>query len=191
MEHLPPISGQDREKTEKRLREKEVIKKRLLALLTNTSLLNLHVAQLTAFNGQKGNPQSFDSLESFLNLQPYRLCFWRVANDEINYRRFFDIFEYAGIRVEKREVFEAAHRLVGEFVKKGSVDGLRIDHIDGLWDPEQYLQNLQEWCKPPYLVAEKILVGNEKLRTEWPFQRSVGYDFLNQLNGSFVFQATG
>lgn len=188
VEHLPPISGQGKEKIEERLRENEVIKKRLDTLLNNSTLLNLLVAQLSAFNGQKGNPKSFDALESFLALQPYRLCFWRVANDEINYRRFFDIFEYAGIRVEKKEVFEAVHVLVGEFVKKGWVDGLRIDHIDGLWDPEQYLQDLQEWCKPPYLIAEKILLGSEKLRKEWPFQGSVGYDFLNQLNGLFVFQ---
>ena len=93
-----------------------------------------------------------------------------MANDEINYRRFFDIFEYAGIRSEKKEVFEAVHALTCGFVHQGCVQALRIDHIDGLWDPEQYLLDIQKFCTKEnflYVIAEKILTGDEKLRAEW------------------------
>lgn len=189
--HLPPNSEQDKEKIAERLRENEVIKKRLETLFNANSMIShLLSQQLQAFNGKKGDPLSFDQLEAFLNLQPYRLSFWRVANDEINYRRFFDIFDYAGIRTEKPEVFEAAHALICSFVKKKWVSGLRIDHIDGLWDPDQYLLDIQKYCSENsslYVIVEKILISNEKLRSEWKIQGTVGYDFLNQLNNLFVY----
>lgn len=194
LNHLPPSTEIIQEKISERLREKEVIKKRLETFFNeNPSIFKLLSQQLTFFNGIKGIPRSFDQLEEFLNVQSYRLCFWRVANDEINFRRFFDIIEYAGIRVENPLVFEETHSLICDLVLKGSVDGLRIDHIDGLWDPEGYLVELQNRCgsgkdKNIYLIAEKILIGNEKLPSEWQLQGTVGYDYLNQLNGIFVFQ---
>ena len=197
LKYLPSTVEADKEKIKERLREKEVIKKRLKKLMDESeklaSLLQQCVIQL---NGKKGDSQSFNDLESFINDQPYRLCFWRVANDEINYRRFFDIFEYVGIHTEKPEVFESIHKLVFEFINKNLIDGLRIDHIDGLLDPEKYLQDLQDHCKQMlndkdenfFIIVEKILMGNEKLR-KWPVAGTVGYDFLNQVNGLFVFQS--
>jgi len=207
--HLPPtdsLLGLNKEKIEERQRENEVIKHRLEALLVdNQPIYELLSKQLQALNGKKGDPRSVDLLEVFLDSQPYRLCFWRVANDEINYRRFFDIFEYAGIRTEFPEVFEATHSVIFNLIQKNFIDGLRIDHIDGLRDPEKYLQKLQEKCllklgkmTPEediaqkkdifYIIVEKILTGNEKLRPEWLVKGTVGYDFLNQLNGIFVNQ---
>lgn len=153
-------------------------------------ILEKLIKQLETFNGIKGNSLSFDQLETFLNAQHYRLCYWRVANDEINYRRFFDIFEFASIRIENKETFKAVHQLIFEFLKKGWINGLRIDHIDGLWDPKKYLEDLSQNIDDAsvYVIAEKILTGNEKLRQDWPLKGIVGYDFLNQVNGLFVYQ---
>ncbi len=112
--------------------------------------------------------------------------------DEINYRRFFDINDLAAIRVEDPEVFAEVHSLIFEQVKRGYVSGLRIDHPDGLFEPERYFRTLQDACKsstedgPFYVVAEKILSGNEPLRTSWPISGTTGYEFLNLLNGLFV-----
>jgi (1->4)-alpha-D-glucan 1-alpha-D-glucosylmutase len=191
IEHLPPTTDLLQEKVEERLREKEVIKKRLRALTEeNSSIAKLLQKRLLAFNGLKGEPRSFEEVEKFINAQPYRLSYWRVANDEVNYRRFFDIFAYAGIRTEKPEVFEEIHTRIFDFVKKGWVEGIRVDHVDGLWDPENYLVQLAARCPNPfYLIVEKILIGNEKLPSKWPLDGTVGYDFLNQLNALFVVQS--
>src|SRR5207244_1974990 len=99
-----------------------------------------------------GNPRSFDALEGLLAEQAYRLSFWRVAADEVNYRRFFDVSDLAAIRVEIPEVFHAVHELLLKLVAEGLVTGLRIDHVDGLFDPEGYLTHLQrEFAKPVYI----------------------------------------
>lgn len=192
LSHLPLSTDLAKEKMEERQREKEVIKRRIDTMITQCKPIAEHIASnLRILNGTKGDSRSFDWMESFLKEQPYRLCFWRVANDEINYRRFFDIFEFAGLRTEKSEVFDAIHAFIFDLVNKGLIDGLRIDHIDGLWDPEQYLNDLQQRCKQNslfFVIVEKILLGNEKLIKEWPVQGTVGYDFLNQLNGIFVVQ---
>lgn len=197
--HLPLTTDTAPEKIAERQREKEVIKKRLASLIEEDQVLaKLLSKNLKTINGTKGDPHSFDLLETFLNAQPYRLCFWRVANDEINFRRFFDIFELAGIRTEKQEVFEAVHEQIFKWIRQKMIDGIRIDHIDGLWDPEQYLEELQSYCsntpkesidpkKLFYVIAEKILTGNERLRPEWLLHGTVGYDFLNQVNGMQVF----
>lgn len=178
--------------------ERQLAKKKLNEWIAiffekNPNVLTIFLSQLEVFNGIKGNPHSFDLLEQFLDKQYYRLCYWRVANEEVNYRRFFDIFEYASIRIEKAEVFHAVHKKVFELIKMGCVNGLRIDHIDGLLDPQQYLENLHKYSPTPipYIIVEKILTGNEQLSFEWPVQGSVGYDFLNQLNGLFVVQENG
>lgn len=154
------------------------------------ALYEMLLKQLEIFNGIKGHPLSFDLLEHFLDSQHYRLCYWRVANDEINYRRFFDILEYASIRIENEATFKSVHQLIFKLIKKGWINGLRIDHLDGLWDPKQYLENLYREAegKSFYLIAEKILLGEERLRETWSLQGTVGYDFLNQLNGLFIYQ---
>src|SRR2546427_6726862 len=99
---------------------------------------------LNDMNGRKGDPRSFDALERMLADQSYRLSFWRVAADEINYRRFFDINDLAAIRVEEPEAFATVHSLVFDLVRKGDISGMRIDHPDGLLDPQKYFEDIQE-----------------------------------------------
>ncbi len=194
--HLPPRTETDPERIRGRQREKEVIKGRLIALLANHAEVRAALeASLTGINGVKGNPHSFDRLEKLLEEQAYRLSFWHVAADEINYRRFFDINELAAIRVEQPEVFEAVHALTLRLVEDRIVSGLRIDHADGLLDPGKYLRMLQERCagarnggdpRPFYLVVEKILTGAERLRPQWPIHGTTGYEAVNLINGVFV-----
>jgi (1->4)-alpha-D-glucan 1-alpha-D-glucosylmutase len=127
-----------------------------------------------------------------LERQAYRLTFWRDS-EERNYRRFFDIGELGGLRVEVPEVFEAAHALIFDLVGRGLVQGLRIDHVDGLSDPKGYLVRLQQRLKeitgsadPFYVVVEKILSGDEPLPPDWPVAGTTGYEFLNQVLGLLV-----
>ncbi len=144
------------------------------------------------FEGEKGRPESFDSLHELLEAQVYRLSYWRVAAEEINYRRFFDINTLAAIRVEIPDVFEAAHKLLFDLLAKGDVTGLRIDHIDGLWDPLTYLKRVQDRYadlagKELYLVVEKILDPlEEHLPSDWPVHGTTGYEFANQVALLFV-----
>ncbi|APC09018.1 malto-oligosyltrehalose synthase [Neomoorella thermoacetica] len=147
---------------------------------------------LRKLNGKKGDPQSFNQLEGILAEQAYRLAYWRVANEEINYRRFFDVSDLVAIRMEDKRVFEAVHALIFQLVGAGQVTGLRIDHIDGLYDPQEYLNRLQEHLSAAgsspgfYVVAEKILSDGEELPATWRTHGTTGYDFLNSLNGLFV-----
>ncbi|MCL4202795.1 MAG: malto-oligosyltrehalose synthase [Pirellulaceae bacterium] len=144
-QHLPDRNKTDRPAVEERQREKEVIKDRIRHLLTRSPELAAHVeANLRQLNGQPGNPASFDALERLLNAQVYRLAYWKTAADEINYRRFFDINDLAAVCTEERHVFEASHALLLELLAEGKIDGLRIDHVDGLFDPLEYLWRLQE-----------------------------------------------
>jgi (1->4)-alpha-D-glucan 1-alpha-D-glucosylmutase len=151
-------------------------------------------------NGVAGQPQSFRPLHRLLEQQAYRLAYWRVASSEINYRRFFDINELAGLRMERPEVFEATHRLLLQLIADGKVQGVRLDHIDGLYDPAAYVRRLlsraasvrpesAEGEAPIYLVVEKILARHEHLRDDLPVAGTTGYEFLNWLNGLFVDSA--
>ena len=143
--HLPTRMETMPEKLEEREREKEVIKRRLARLCDESPVIRGFLAEnVELFNGKEGDPASFDLLDTLLQDQSYRLSFWRVASDEINYRRFFDINELAAICMERREVFDASHRLVLQLLKEGRLDGLRLDHADGLYDPHAYLWQLQE-----------------------------------------------
>lgn len=131
---------------------------------------------------------SLKPLHQLLQKQHYRLAHWRLGRHEINYRRFFDITELVSLRMERPEVFAATHKLLFEFIAAGLVTGLRIDHPDGLWDPQHYFERLQQHG-PIYVVAEKILSGDEPLPDDWPVEGTTGYDFLNRLNGIYVNQA--
>jgi len=194
LSHLAPADETDPGKIHGRQREKEVIRKRLAALTdASGTVLEQIERALRTLNGVKGDPRSFDRLEELLARQSYRLSFWKVAGDEINYRRFFDINELAAVRVEDPEVFQAMHALMFDLVKDGIVDGLRVDHSDGLLDPAEYFRRLQSACQAAlrktqrfYIVTEKILVGNEKLRFDWDIAGTTGYDFLGLMNGLFV-----
>lgn len=154
------------------------------------------------FNGSTDRPKSFDLLHRLLEAQAYRLAYWQVASDEINYRRFFDINELAGIRMDNSKVFEATHRLIRHLVGQGRVDGLRIDHLDGLSDPFSYCYELQKLINqamstgkqsadPPfYLLVEKILASYEHLPTDWPVAGTTGYEAAYLLNGLFIYPGT-
>jgi len=140
---------------------------------------------LVELNGTAGNPRSFDKLDAVIQRQHYRLAYWKVAAEEINYRRFFDVTEMVALKMERPEVFRETHRLIFEWLDQGKVTGLRIDHPDGLWNPKEYLQRLQR-DDPPFIVVEKILSGDERFPADWLVDGSTGYDFLNRVNGLFV-----
>src|SRR5205823_10448440 len=143
--NLPLRSETDPAKVAESQREKEVIKRRLAALTeANPSVRAFLEDTIALFNGTPDQPASFDLLDSLLQAQVYRLCHWRVASEEINYRRFFDINELAALSMEKSEVFTATHGLILRLLSEGKVHGVRIDHPDGLYDPQQYLQRLQQ-----------------------------------------------
>jgi (1->4)-alpha-D-glucan 1-alpha-D-glucosylmutase len=137
-----------------------------------------------------GEPRSADALDILLQDQYYRLAYWRVAVDDINYRRFFDINDLAGLRVEDASVLGQTHRLAFELVAKGTLQGLRIDHVDGLYNPGGYCNLLKERAdalgQPLYVVVEKILAPFERLRAGWLIAGTTGYEFANLVNGLFV-----
>jgi (1->4)-alpha-D-glucan 1-alpha-D-glucosylmutase len=140
---------------------------------------------LGSFNGGDKKPHSVDRLDALIRRQHYRLAYWKVAAEEINYRRFFDVAEMVAVKMELPEVFRETHRLIFEWLESGSITGLRVDHPDGLWDPGEYFRRLQK-AHTAYVVAEKILSGNEALPDDWPVDGTTGYDFLNRANGLFV-----
>ena len=193
--HLPGRRGLSPEQRAERNREKEVQKKRLAALSTRSAdtrdFVNTNVESI---GGRPDDPRSFDALHDLIKAQVYRLAQWRVAADDINYRRFFDINELAALRTENDAVFTSTHKLILELVAQGKVDGLRIDHPDGLYDPAGYFQRLQDRLtnelepqnREAYVIAEKILTGKERLRKEWPLDGTTGYEFSNLVNGLFV-----
>lgn len=147
LDHLPLRTETGREKVLERHREKEVIKRRLAALTADSAEVRAFLEEnVRLFNGTKGDPRSFDLLDALLADQAYRLAYWRVAAEEINYRRFFDINDLAAIRTDKPEVFVATHQLALRLFAEGKVTGFRIDHIDGLYDPAGYLRRLQRAC---------------------------------------------
>jgi (1->4)-alpha-D-glucan 1-alpha-D-glucosylmutase len=199
LEYLPRRTETDPEKIAERTREKEIVKRRLERRCQEAPQVQRAIEKaLAQINGRPGDPRSFDKLDELLNAQSYRLAFWRVAAEEINYRRFFDVNDLAAIRMELPEVFEAAHQLVLDLVRTGAVTGLRIDHPDGLYLPKEYLETLQHRSaralglllpkdgRAIYMIVEKILTSAEKLRSDWPVHGTTGYDFANQLAGVLV-----
>ncbi|HYA03386.1 MAG TPA: malto-oligosyltrehalose synthase, partial [Syntrophobacteria bacterium] len=162
------------------------IKKTLWELYTTNQDVRRFIEEnVRTFNGDKGNPESLKLLDDLLAEQLFRLSFWKVATEEINYRRFFNINELISLRIEDEHVFNHNHALTLQLVAAGSITGLRVDHIDGLYDPTSYLQRLREKAKDVYLVVEKILDLDEELPSYWPVQGTTGYDFVNYANGVF------
>ena len=199
LEYLPKRTETDPKRIAEREREKEIIKRRLERRCAQAPQVQQAIGKaLAQINGDPGDPRSFDKLDELLNAQSYRLAFWRVAAEEINYRRFFDVNDLAAIRVELPKVFDAIHCLLLELVSTGAVTGLRIDHPDGLYLPREYFAKLQQRSakalgmglprdgRAIYMVAEKILTGSEALRKEWPVHGTTGYDFANQLTQLLV-----
>jgi len=193
--NLPAYTERDARRIQERQREKGVARDRLDRLAQVVPAIGAHLERaIAAYNGTPGEPRSFDRLHALLEQQPYRLASWRTASDEINYRRFFDINELAGLRVEDPRVFDEIHKLVLAEVSSGRVTGVRLDHIDGLFDPKAYLDELRAalaaaagpGTSPTYVVVEKILSEGEALRQEWAAAGTTGYGFLNDVNGVFV-----
>ncbi len=162
IKNLPSRSVREPVRVAERQREKEVVKRRLAALVESSPAIRTFIERnVELFNGTPGEPRSFDLLDDLLNAQAYRLSYWRVASDEINYRRFFDVNELAALSMERPEVFAATHELIFRLLRERKVTGLRIDHPDGLYDPKQYLERLQE----QYVVERAKEVFAE--RAEW------------------------
>ncbi len=124
-------------------------------------------------------------LDRLLSEQHYRLAYWRTANQEIDYRRFFQINDLICVRAEEKEVFEATHQMLLDLVKKGMITGIRIDHLDGMADPKAYLKRLRRHAPAAYIIAEKILGAKEELREDWPIQGTTGYEFMNAVCSLF------
>lgn len=230
-----PRGGLVEEKENSQTREKDRLKQKLKSLYDRSEPVRAFVdSRIRIFNGKVGDSSSFDLLDELLQIQYYRLSYWRVASHEINYRRFFHINELAAIRVEDPRVFDACHWLIFRLIMEGKVQGLRIDHPDGLWDPAEYFRTLQrkyllqvvvkeilpdwdnrrpvdrQWMEsleneiesvlmelgeknatPLFVIVEKILDRKESLPEDWNVKGTVGYDFLNSLNGLFINQDNG
>jgi (1->4)-alpha-D-glucan 1-alpha-D-glucosylmutase len=185
-EGLPPPSASARAHASSRERA-EHAKRGLADLAAEEPAAATYLEETArAFAGKPGEPRSFEALHRLLEAQHYRLAYWRVAADEINYRRFFDINELAGLRVERADCFERVHGLVFRWLKEGKLDGLRIDHVDGLLDPRRYCERLRERIPDLYLVVEKILAPHERLRADWLVEGTTGYEFLNLVSGLLV-----
>ena len=193
--NLPGRKRISPEKRADRQREKEIYKGKLAALCEKSAAITEFVDDaIRKINGSPGDFSSFDSLHELIKAQSYRLAYWRVAADDINYRRFFDVNDLAALRQENEVVFEATHEFVLQLLEQGKVNGLRIDHPDGLYDPRQYFRRLQRGGGSPgrlrskshYVVAEKILIGDEKLPSDWPIYGTTGYNFSNLVNALFV-----
>lgn len=187
---LPGRRAASLRKRQQRRSEGRQVKEGLAALAAASPIFHAHLLEnIRQLNGTPDDRRSFAELHRLLERQVFRLSFWKVAAEEINYRRFFDINDLAGLRVEREDVFEETHRLLFRLVEQGATGGLRIDHVDGLYDPLGYLRRLRQRLailqpdRPLYLVVEKILADREALPAEWPVHGTTGYDFAAQVNG--------
>ena len=193
--HLSARDDDDPAKRIERSRDQAIHKQHLAGLHARSPDIQQFLQEnLDGFNGVEGDPASFDLLNGLIDAQAWRLAFWRVASDEINYRRFFDINDLAALRMEREEVFRATHQLVLQLLHRGWLSGLRIDHSDGLFDPSVYferLQHLHAEARPSsthglYVVVEKILALHERLRPEWAISGTTGYEAANLIGGLFI-----
>ena len=194
--HLPARDETAPDKVAERARDAAIHKRRLAKLCARAPGVREAVdAAVAALADEPGR----ERLHALLEAQAFRLAHWRVASDDINYRRFFDINDLAALRMESEAVFEDAHRLVFRLLDEGRVQALRIDHPDGLYDPGAYFERLQRraggpgWSlageaagKPLYLLIEKILAEDEPMPPAWPVHGETGYRFMNLVNGLFV-----
>lgn len=195
---LPARETLDETQRESRLRDAAVHRRRLAEFARRHGWLRDWIAQsLLEVNGRVGEPSSFDALDGLLRRQVFRLADWRVARDDINYRRFFDVNALAAVRMEEPAVFEAMHQRILRWLAEGRITGLRVDHPDGLSQPGGYFRRLQQrhaalsraaGIEPRalYLVVEKILADHEAMPEDWPVHGGTGYRFSALVNGLFV-----
>ncbi|HEX2956063.1 MAG TPA: malto-oligosyltrehalose synthase [Chitinispirillaceae bacterium] len=172
--------------TDGRSDEISFAKEMLWELYSNNMIIHSYIDNiLIEFNGVYGDPGSFTLLDAIHDTQYFKLSYWKVANEELNYRRFFIINDLISVRVEDPAVFDTVHKLIFQLYKDGRINGLRIDHIDGLYDPYAYLQRLRCCVNDGYIVVEKILGTNELLPDDWLIEGTTGYDFCNIVNQLF------
>lgn len=179
LDTMPAKTETDEAARRERAREKEVVKRRLSALCEDPGVRGAIDAEVDALD--------VDTLDALLLEQCYRLAYWRVATEEINYRRFFDIDGLAAVRMEHAPTFETMHALLLRYVREKRIAGVRLDHTDGLYDPASYFAKLRAAMgEGPLLVAEKILARGEGMPIDWRIDGTTGYDFMEEASGVFV-----
>jgi (1->4)-alpha-D-glucan 1-alpha-D-glucosylmutase len=178
---LPMSTATDWVAVRRRHRNKEVLRRQLARLCREQPKLAAALDQVVS--EVNSDP---DQLDVLLERQNYRLAFWRTAAQDLGYRRFFDINTLVGLRAEDETVFAETHALILDWLRKGVLDGLRVDHPDGLLDPQEYFQRLYEACPRAWILAEKILEPGEPLPNSWPIAGTTGYDFIYRLTNLFV-----
>jgi (1->4)-alpha-D-glucan 1-alpha-D-glucosylmutase len=192
---LPAFWHASPEERQRRIADGTAIKERLWKLYQSTpEIREAADTVIRSVNGSRENPSTLMQLDRILSAQPYRLAYWKIGLEEVNYRRFFGLNEFVAVRVEDPRVFADRHRSIFRLLLEGQVSGLRIDHVDGLFDPRAYLRELQssafqENPSSPqrlFIVVEKILGEREHLPDDWPVSGTTGYDFLNAVNALFV-----
>ncbi len=175
-----------RDDIQERTEQISFVKRMLWEIYTTNQQIRLFMDESVArFNGEKGKPESFNLLDDLHGDQFFRLSFWKVATEEVDYRRFFNINGLISMKVENEKVFNHTHELIHRLVQEKKLTGLRLDHIDGLYDPTAYLKKLKEKMGETYITVEKILDFGEELPASWPVQGTTGYDFLNYVNSLF------
>jgi (1->4)-alpha-D-glucan 1-alpha-D-glucosylmutase len=180
--HLPPGGAQIQERYDQIAFAKAMLWELYEA---NPIIRSFMEENIRSYNGQAGVSESFDALDGLLKEQYFRLSFWKVGTEELNYRRFFNLNELITLRVEQEKVLNHVHALIYDMSNRVDDPGLRVDHVDGLYDPLSYLRRLREHFPDSYLVVEKILAFGEQLPSSWPVQGTTGYDFLNMANGLY------
>ena len=180
-----PSSADDEVQVKERHRVSDTLRRELASLIEEENLAADVKETLNALSGDRANPDSFDQLHQLLEEQNYRLAYWKTGTHEINYRRFFAVDTLVGLHMESKDVFDECHRLLKELIAEGTVTGVRIDHIDGLWDPAEYLERLAALApsaeQPFYSLVEKILTEKEEMRPDWMTHGTTGYDFAGSL----------
>ena len=178
---LPSAESTDREVAMARHRDKTVIYGLLKRLREEDPEV---VAAITHAVDELNSDKN--ALDELLNQQQYRLAYWRTADQELGYRRFFDVNTLIGLRMERAHVFEATHRRILEWLGNGVLDGVRVDHPDGLRDPQQYFERLRARAPDAWIIGEKILELGVFLRPSWAIEGTTGYDFMNVCNNMIV-----
>ena len=184
LRRLPGATLTDKDSIRDRHRDKHVISDLLSKLFEQTPFIAEAVDHAIA--GLNKRPEKLDAV---LEEQNYRLAYWQTSSQELPYRRFFDVNTLVGLRMESPQVFSDTHALILRWLKEGVLDGIRIDHPDGLRDPRRYFERLRAEAPDVWIVGEKILEPGEELRTDWPINGTTGYDFLNEVGGLFIDSA--
>jgi (1->4)-alpha-D-glucan 1-alpha-D-glucosylmutase len=200
IENLPPVTSLCDTEAARQYHDRQAVKESFLGILKRASeIMSALVQNIVLFNSKTQQSRDFELMHNLLEQQVYQLEYWKTAYRHLNYRRFFDINDLIGVRVEKSQVFRFTHSLILDLVRQRKVSGLRIDHMDGLNDPLQYLLRLQQHIMPKqkggstrrfYIIVEKILTSDEVLSPEWPVFGTTGYDFIDIVNAVLV-EASG